>query len=197
MGTTKRLRKRRKAVHRLDLVSLREALKDRRCWTCLAVTEIPDGETSHFELVVDESGDVTDILVDVVTQPEGQELTCRLDMRGTIEIPGLGDEVLVCLPSGRIDFMPTITGFMSSGNVPNPAGQGPTIGRILIIKEEVLVHDGTGGAKELAYKSDVQTVRDELHGHEHTYIPGNNAATTTTLGPSVTSPTGTSVLKGK
>jgi hypothetical protein len=196
VAITKRLRKRRKATQRLDLTSLREALKDRRCWASIATTVIPGGEDSHWSLELNDAGDVVDVLVDVVTHPDGQELTCRLDIRGSIEIPALGDEVLVCLPSGRIDFMPTITGFMSSGSVPNPDGQGPALERVVIAKAEGFIHDGGGGAKELAYKDDVQQVRDDLHLHEHDYAsPGGPAITTG--GPTVTAPTGTTVLKAK
>ena len=196
---TKRLKKRRKGAHRLDMTGLREALKDRRCWTCLATTIVPDGEEEHWELIVDDSGNVTDILVEVVTQPEGQELTCRLDIRGSIEIPALGDEVLVCLPSGRIDFMPVITGFMSQNSIPNPAGQGPALGRIVVIRDEYLIHDGQGGAKEIAYKSDVQEVVDAIKNGVPGAMDGGLAYQTSMTGllNATSTPTGTTVLKAK
>ena len=56
-----------------------------------------------------------------------------------------------------------------------------------------------GGTFEaLATKAELKTVRDELHRHEHAYIPGLGSVTTpTTGGPSVTSPTGTLWLMGE
>jgi len=198
---TKRLRKRRKGAHRLDLTGLKEALKDRRCWTCLATPVIRDGESEHWSLELDDvDGSLVDILVTVETQPDGQELTCRLggmSSVGALTIPALGDEVLVCVPAGRIDFAPTIVAILSSNDLPNPAGQGPELARTLIVNSEVMVHDGVGGAVPLALKSDVQAIRDDLDGHSHTYIPGTNPVAQTTLNPSVTAPTGTTVLKAK
>jgi phage gp45-like len=64
---------------------------------------------------------------------------------------------------------------------------------------EVFVDDGSG-AVPLALKSDVDTIRSELNGHEHTYIPTSGVAqppVLTTLGPSVTAPSGTTILRGK
>lgn len=200
MASTKRMKKRGKSAHRLDLTPLKEALKDRRCWTCLAICAAPEGEDSHFEILTDEDNNPIDILVDVITQPDELELTCRLggmSAIGILTVPAIGDEVLVCLPGGQIDFMPTIVALMSTGRMPKAPLQGPAPLRTLIVNFEVLVHDGLGGAEELAYKSDVQAVRDELHEHEHDYIPGSSGTATTTGGPSVTAPVGTSVLKAR
>jgi hypothetical protein len=55
-----------------------------------------------------------------------------------------------------------------------------------------------GTAKRLATVDDVQAVRDDLHLHEHLYVPpGGPPAVTTTGGPAVTAPVGTTVLKGE
>jgi hypothetical protein len=56
------------------------------------------------------------------------------------------------------------------------------------------VHLGSDKGAFLALKSDVQTIRDDLHLHEHV-APGGGGATTG--GPSVTEPTGTTLVKGK
>jgi phage gp45-like len=62
---------------------------------------------------------------------------------------------------------------------------------------EVHIESDSGAAESLATKADVQAIRDALHSHAHTYIPGSNTPTTTTLNPSVPSPSGTSCLKAQ
>ncbi len=69
--------------------------------------------------------------------------------------------------------------------------------RVHVLADGTVVVDDGSGAVELALKSDVDTIQGELDGHEHTYLPGTGGATLTTLGPSVTAPAGTTILKGK
>lgn len=76
-----------------------------------------------------------------------------------------------------------------------------------VFNSKVILHlkaDGTleartvsGAAVALATKADVQAVRDALHNHSHTYIPGSNAATQTTGNPSVPAPTGTQKFRAE
>src|SRR5690606_8766430 len=54
-----------------------------------------------------------------------------------------------------------------------------------------------GTARRLATLEDVEAFRDDLDGHEHTYVPPGGGSSTTTGGPSVTAPRGTSVLRGE
>jgi hypothetical protein len=122
----------RKPTKRLDLTDLREAVKDQRVWCALGVVIQPDGEPFHFELVTD--GDqVTDVLVDVETQPDGLDVTCRLAAAGASQgaglwrVPAVGDEVAVLLPDGDVSFMPTIVAVLSSGEVPRRAAIGRTV----------------------------------------------------------------------
>jgi phage gp45-like len=70
---------------------------------------------------------------------------------------------------------------------------------IVKVKADGTIEIGSHGGtfESLATKADVQTIRDELHKHHHTYVPGSNPATTTTGNPSVTSPTGTQKLKAE
>ena len=192
MGTTKRLKKRRVGAHRLDLSDLKKALRDRRQWFVMATVIVPDGEAEHFELDVDDGGNLVDILVHVETQPEQLELTCRLggmSSIGAITIPAVGDEVGVGIPSGRIDFMPSIVCLLSSNNLPNPAGQGPASGRTIIVNSQVMVHDGTGGANELVTMA-------EFRGHGHPSGMGPTGKTTDPI-PGVGVITGTTVFKAK
>lgn len=187
----KRLKKRRKGANRLDLSDLKKALRDRRQWSCMGVCTVPDGESSHFELVA-EDGQLVDILVDVVTQPLGAELTCRLGGMagaGTLTIPAEGDEVAIIVPDGRIDFMPVIVAILSSNDLPNEGGQGPAPGRTLVVNGEVLIHDGSGGAEPLPTLA-------EFKAHTHN---GGTGPTTPTLDPipGVGPILGTTVLKAK
>lgn len=188
---TNRLKKRRKGAQRLDLSALREALKDRRQWSALATVVVADGQDEHWELDSDDEGNL-DVLVDVVTQPEGLELTCRLggmSAVGILTVPDLGDEVMVCIPSGRIDFMPTIVAIMGSNNLTNPAGQGPAPKRTIIANAKVFIHDGTGGAEPLPTMA-------EFKGHTHPSSMGETFPPTDPI-PGVGTITGTEVLRVK
>ena len=46
------------------MTCLRDVLKDRRCWAAIGVVHVPEGESSHYEIVTDASGNA-DVLVDV------------------------------------------------------------------------------------------------------------------------------------
>lgn len=205
MASVKGLKRKRKGRKRLDLTDLKHALRDRRCWACLGTVIVPEGESSHFELV-EQDGALVDILVDVVTHPGQVELTCRLNSGGNgqalITIPAVDDEVIVIVPEGQIDFAPTIVAHLASGGIPNPGGQGPAPSRTVIVNGEVLVHDGSGGAVELALKSDVSTLKGELDVHIHTTTATiGGGATVGVISPPTnapyTAPAGTTILKAK
>ena len=75
---------------------------------------------------------------------------------------------------------------------------------IVKIKQDGTIEIGSIGGtfKSLATLDDLQTVRDEVHDHEHLYVPALHPAVpptpvSTTGGPTVTSPTGTTKLKGE
>ncbi len=58
--------------------------------------------------------------------------------------------------------------------------------------KKLFVSTDGGSSAPVATLGDLQTVRDELHGHDHTYIPGPGPGVAlTTLNPSVTAPSGT------
>lgn len=155
MRVRKRKRKRSRAK-KLDLTDVRHVLRDRRQWTALGVVRKPDGEPSHYELVI-EDGVVVDILVDVELVPEGGDVTARLGgaalSHGIITVPAEGDEVAVVLPAGEMAFQPVIVALLSTNQVPNPTGEGPQPGRTLILNAEVFVHDGTGTTDQLVKKT--------------------------------------------
>lgn len=162
---------------RLDLSDVKEALRDTRQWTALGiVAEGPDG-SPHWEVV----GDNADVMVEVVIQPDQVPLFCRL-AAGMWIVPDVGDEVAVIVPAGELDFMPVITCILSHAL---PTAQGPQPQRIVIVRGEVLIHDGAGGAVPLAYKSDVEAVEAHVVAVDDRYATHihNDSTSAATKGP--------------
>lgn len=188
----------RRATKRLDLTDMRKAFADQRMWCSVGIVTAPDDGGSHFEVTAD------DVLVEVVLQPSQTPVTCRLSA-ALWRVPDLGEEVMVQIPSGMVEFMPAITDFLSSGRV--PTGQGPALGRVIIERNEVFVHDGAGGAVSLAYLSSLQASIDKLNALVDAYkihIHSGGVLTGALTGvPTVVAvahaddAVGTSVLKGK
>lgn len=167
----------------MDLSALKDVLRDERCWTCLAVVTTPEGETDYVEIVT-EDGALVDVLVDVVTMPDGNDITCRLFASGgQWTIPNEGDEVIVTIPAGEIGFMPAIVARFD--RPPSDLAKGRTV----ITNAEVFVTDEAGGANELVTMA-------EFRGHGH---PGGTGPTGATIDPipGVGPITGTTVLKAK
>lgn len=194
MALIKSMKRKRKGTKRFDPSDLKEILKDRRSWNVVATVIVPDELDVHYELIV-EGGVLVDILVEVVTHPGGIELTCRLKsggLAGIVEIPNVDDEVLVAIPEGQIEFCPTIVAFLSGRSIPNPAGQGPALGRTVIVNGEVLVHDGSGGAVPLARADHKHDLPILVEGVPNTY--GATSAGVDTFGASDSN---TTVLKAK
>jgi hypothetical protein len=151
-------KKKGKAVKRLDLSAMKEALRDTRCWACLGIVK-SDDNGDYYELTGD------DVLVDVELQPQGTQITARLGTvggsfgAGVWCIPPIGAEVLVVMPEGDMAFAPIIVGLYSSGDVPS----GLAINTIVVACPpggKVLIHDGAGGTDELVKKSAY-----EVHKH--------------------------------
>lgn len=174
-----------RGAKRVDLTDIREALKDSRQWTALGVVVMPEGASSHWEIV----GTNEDVMVEVQLQPNQETVTARL-AAGMWIVPNLGDEVAVLLPAGELDFMPVITCVLASSV---PSSQGPQPNRIVIVRGEVLVHDGNGGAEELVKRSEFLK-----HGHP-TAATGPVSPPIIAPDPPTPSATfpGTSVLKAK
>lgn len=145
-------------MKRLDLTDMREVFRDRRVWSGLGVVTKEQGQSQHWE-VVQTDGDSVDILVDVVLHPSETPIRCRLPA-GVWDVPDEGDEVGVILPEGALDFMPVIVCRLSTNSV--PTAQGPQPGRIVIQRDEVIVHDGSGGAERLA--------NETYRSHEDTFF---------------------------
>jgi hypothetical protein len=174
----------RRPTKRLDLRDLRAAVEDSRVWSAVGQVIQPDGEAgaTHYELVPGESGAIVDILVEVLLLPSNIEVTCRLagaaGARGAITIPDVGDEVLIVIPNGQVDWMPVLIARLSTNDVPNPVGQGPATGTTVIMDTTVLVHDGTGGAEPVVKLSEHQALAEHVDQHLHAYASPAGAALT-------------------
>lgn len=171
----------RHGKRRMDLSAVREALKDRRIYTCLAlVVQGQDG--IHYEIDEEEG----DILIEVVTVPEGISLTARLGAvagganTGIYAIPPVGTEVAIMIPSGDLNMGPIIVATLSTGGISNPSGQGPTDTQTVIVNGTVLIHDGSGGAQPLVTKAEFDA---HLHptGVGPSGVPNNSPITGTTV----------------
>ena len=196
------MRARRRGTKRLDLSTLREALKDSRVWASMGVVVKPDGEESatHWEIVVDDDGNATDIVVEVNLVPANIEVTARLNMLGAVQVPEVGDEVLVVFPDGQLDWMPSIVGRMSGGHVPYPSSAlihdtRPKPGTILIVPPaggHVYVYDGdTGTVDNLVRKSEYNALKNKYDNHKRAgALGGTGSAPALTTAP-VTDPAGT------
>jgi hypothetical protein len=188
-------RRGRRPTRRLDLAELRELLRDRRVWAGLARVILPEGQSAHWEIVAAADGSVAEILVDVVLLPSNVEVTARLAGAGVWAVPEVGDEVIVHIPDGLIDFAPTIVGLLPQSGLLANGDQAPAPQRIVVAAPEVLVHDGTGGATSLALKSDVQDLADWIGTEMIVVTPSGNSTPGTTTPPP--DPNGTEVLKAK
>lgn len=193
----------RGGAKRLDLTDMRELFKDRRMWTGVGIVTAPEGE-EHWEIVQNTDGDDVGVLVEVVLQPSLTPVTCRL-AAGIFDVPDEGDEVGVILPEGAADFMPVIVCRLSRAASSFPTAQQPQPGHIVIVRDQVLVHDGSGGAVALAKASELQAVSDDMYSHIHAASgsPTTKAIAEFTLpdppGLPLEQPNtpGTTVLKGK
>ncbi|HSR79107.1 MAG TPA: hypothetical protein VLN57_21215 [Xanthobacteraceae bacterium] len=183
----------RSSSKRPDLTDLRHVLSQgdaQRMWCCIALVQAPAGE-QHFEVLAD------DVHVEVVTQPSLIPLTCRL-AAGIWRIPDVGEEVMVLIPEGRIDFMPMLIDVLSSGSVPTT--QGPALGTSVLARPSVLIHDGSGGAVPLATVPDLNALKSAIQGWMPVANDGGAALKAALLalfaGPP-TWPAGTTVLEAK
>lgn len=197
MNITKPYRGRR-GSKRFDLTDLRALLKDQREWSSIGRVFLPPGQAQHFEIT---GGD---IFVDVILQPSLVDVTCRL-AAGMWLVPALGEEVVVSIPEGQLEFMPVVIGVLSTGKVPSAQQPSPT--RIAIVRQEVVIHDGSGGANPLPTLASLQASIDKINGlidkyimHTHTGVLVGTAVTGPPVDVIIThaaDAAGTNVLKGK
>lgn len=103
-----------KSAKKVDLTQLREALRDGRVWCQLGQVFSPDGG-AHWYVDTDNEGNRS-VMVEVTTMPEGMDLTCRLATKPLWYIPAAGSIVVVAIPSGETDHMPSIIGILDAGD---------------------------------------------------------------------------------
>jgi hypothetical protein len=108
----------------LEMQALRKILEDRRMWCGLGLVVKRDGETSHFEIETDDSGNPSDVLVEVDLMPEGIPVTARLGCgagslgSGGWKIPAPGTEVVWMAPHGEMEADVMIVGTLATRAVP-------------------------------------------------------------------------------
>jgi hypothetical protein len=140
------------------LSDIRHAMRDERRWFALATVVAPSDGSAHWRVELDGSESV-DVMVDVVLQPSQIAVSARL-AAGVWVVPRIGEEVVVGIPDGRIDFLPSIVGILSSNSVPTT--QGPTPDRMVLERTEIVAHDGAGGAVPVAIASDLSALKTAI-----------------------------------
>lgn len=190
MSDSKGFRSGKKSTARLDLSFIREAVYDSRQWVAVGIVQQPSEGGAHYKVTASGT-DITDVTVEVTLMPTNEELTCRLGMctpGGPIRIPAVGDEVLVLMPSGSIDFMPAVIGYLSGQNFPDRTSTDRSVwyspDRIEIIAPVVYISsDGTSG-QPLVTKAEFDA---------HVHPTGTGPSGVATNSPIV----GTTVLKAE
>ncbi len=148
----------------------------------------------------------------------GQELDGaeRFQDYGFSSVPLAGAEAVVVFPSGDSGHPLVIAvddrRFRPTGHLPGEVAIYHKDGAMILLKaggaiqvdsapgQKVFVSDGSGGESPVALLSDVTSMRADLDGHEHRYIPALHPGTgtvITTSGPSVTVPVGAKALEAK
>lgn len=183
MAESRFLKRGRMRGKRFDPTDLKKIVREQRNWTAFGKVIRPEGvgpNEPHFDL------DGTDLLVDVEFQPTLIDVTCRVSagfggpQLGLWAVPPVGAEVAVVIPDGELEHGPIVVGILSTGQLPD----GVAANVVVFAGQEVLIHDGTGGAESLVRQS-AYAVHTHPSGTGQTGIP-NNAQTS-----------GTVVLKGK
>jgi len=115
-----------------DFEPLRRLVADDRVWAVRGVVYKPDDAASHYR-IVESGGQVTDVIVEVLSSPSKHDLSCSLATVaggagvGIWSIPPIGTQVLVALPEGKVDFRPTIVAILSSGQAPSRISDDRTV----------------------------------------------------------------------
>lgn len=125
------LRAGRRPVKRIDPNMFRELVKDGRVWNALGRVTRPDDSAAwddYYE-VHTEGLQIVDITVEVELVPSRVTVTARMGgwgkLAGVVQIPAVGDEVIVAIPDGELSFMPTIIGLLGRpGNLRTGPGGG-------------------------------------------------------------------------
>ena len=113
----------RKASRRVDTGAIEAMVRDGRIWTTLGKVMKPDSANEHWKIkTLDDGGGI--ILIEVETLPDSMDLTCRLGTSGfgggggLWAIPPVGSIVVVAVPAGEVEFLPTIVGVLDNNAAP-------------------------------------------------------------------------------
>lgn len=181
-----------RGAKRINPADLRAIVGDNRMWCSLGVVteSSEDQDSDYYELIPGSDGQLKDVLIEVLLVPSNIPITARLkgiaQGIGVITIPSLGDEVIVDIPDAAVDWMPSIVAVLSTGSIPNPDGQGPAPRRVLIVADDVLVHDGSGGAEPLVRKSEFDAHREWAEAHRHAGLLGGTGSVAGLTSPPAT-----------
>ena len=188
ISTPKRQRKSSKRIDLTDLCKVLERmLLSGRVWVEHGVVRKQEGAAAHWERKDD------DILVDVLTMPAGQHLTCRLGAAaggtetGLWRVPAEGTEVIVASPMGRRDFLPTIVVCKSTAKAPDGVDTDRTIlqapDELDLVSPAVKLGSRTATQaiiKGTAYRADETNMLSLLQG----WITAMDAIAASATGPS-------------
>lgn len=183
----------------LDLAPIADFFARRqKAQTAMGIVSSSDDNQPHFEVVVNDAGDVIDVTVDVDLMPSGRNITCRL-MPGTGRIPAAGAEVAVIIPGGDATWMPICLGPLAYGASDRLGTDRHIIfapDRIEVIAPVVYISSDGAAGSPVATLADIQDLRGWAASHTHSGVTTGSGSS---LGPVVSPPTpdGTSVLKAE
>lgn len=136
----------------VDNSALRTAAMDGKVWCGIGLVVKRQGESQHYEIA---DGDV---LVSVDLMPEGQPLWARLGGKYMWRVPPVGSEVMLAIPAGELEQMPTIVCVLATGEVDGDLDADMVLivnDKKVVIKstDEKVILGGTSG-KDIARKTD-------------------------------------------
>jgi hypothetical protein len=102
----------RKPVRRLPIAEMKALFQDGRVHVELGKVFSPDGGP-HYHINTDDGR--RRAMIEVLTMPGGNDLTCRLATKPCWYIPTPGTLVIVAIPSGEIDHCPSVVGILDNG----------------------------------------------------------------------------------
>jgi hypothetical protein len=104
--------RRPKATRRLPTAEIADLFKDKRVHVELGRVFAPETGPHYY---IDQQDGKRRVMIEVLTMPGGNDLTCRLATRPIWYLPTPGTIVIVAIPSGEIDHCPCIVGILDSG----------------------------------------------------------------------------------
>lgn len=173
-------KRQKKPNRRLPEQEIREAFRDGRVWVRRAQVFEPDGAGSHFKIHVDSGTGARKVMIEVMTLPEGEDLTCQLATRPTWYIPTPGTVVLVSVPSGELDHCPAIVGIEDSGEADEDIDPSRTLvatDKDYVVKAPTIKFGSVGASHPVPQGDSLKTMLDALMDALTTFSTGLNSGT--------------------